>query len=150
MSNIIYSKKFPKEMFEKYDRFDVSVKDAAEAGKSQSAPPKATGKDYLAEIEKNITYEDLPERRGKSKEFIVRAICASNSWRFDIEIQELPYCIIVDLSFDGSRPLGSDVKELIEMADDLEIFLNARNRDVTLNLLFYTKAVYQRGRLMFP
>lgn len=158
MPNIIYSKKYPKETEDDLDaliaesliRLSDKELDGLLEPEQEANPQRMTYEEIMAEIHKDVTYEDLPGREEKSREFIQRAIEVSIDWEFDIEIRKYLESVIVDLSFDGSRPLGNDVKELIDMADDLEIFLDAGDRDVTLNLQYYTKAVYRRGRRMHP
>lgn len=158
MAKNIYMKKSSKETIED-DSFDTLIREALiklndkelevlGEPEDEPTPARMTYEEIMEEIFRDVTYEDLPDRKGD--EFIQLAIRVSEENKFDIEIKEFTESIMVNISFDGSKALEGDFKRLISMADDMEIFSKIHNRDVTINLQYYTKAVYRRGRLMFP
>lgn len=132
MTNVIYSKKYPK----------VSV----EAKGERSKKPNLTHEEIIAKIFRDITYKELPGREEKSRRFIQQAIEISEEYELDVEIQRLDISIMVYLSFDGPNILARELRLLIAVADTVETFSNVFDRDVTLVLQYYTKAVYRRGR----
>lgn len=132
MTNIIYSKKYPK----------VSVEVKEEPLKK----PNLTPGEIIAKIFRDITYKELPGREEKSRRFIQQAIEISEEYEFDVEIQKTDISTMVYLSFDSPNILARELKLLIAVADTVETFSNVFDRDVTLVLQYYTKAVYRRGR----
>lgn len=141
MPNIIYSKKYPKETSAE-DNIDTLIEnlDCSSVNHGET----------MAKILKDTTYESLPDREKTSKKFIQLAIEVSMEDDIDVAIWELEASILADIAFDGLRAMGSNLKELIDMADSFEIFLDEGDRDILLELQYYTKAIYRGGQLIHP
>lgn len=140
MEGVIYSKKYPKESAEE------KYKELLETAEGEPEKPDLTCEEIIAKIFKDVTYKELPGREEKSQRFIQQAIKISEEYELDIEIQKLDTSIIIYISFDGPRILARELKLLIAVADNVETFSDVFDRDITLVLQYYTKAVYRRGR----
>lgn len=136
---IIYSKKYP---VRDYTAMMEQLKELPEG----LIP---TYDELMERIARDITYEVLPERKEKSRKFIQGAIRIAEIYEYDIEVRALDTNIQVNISFDGSRPLGL-LNRLIGAADEVDLFLGGSERDVTLSLDYYTHAGYLRGRRIYP
>ena len=107
------------------------------------------GSDLCKKILENTVQVLIPERVRLRETFCAIAKETADLYEMDIIITQYDTLITVDLGIDCYGKFSA-LKPLILMSDDISFERTHPTRHLTLQLTFYTHALYNSGRLIHP
>lgn len=144
MDKILYEMRYPKDDPEELQTWvDEIHTEMATCG------PLPSFDSFLNRLYQNMAYIPLPSRQASAKKFIATAIRLSKEYQLDVKIVEHFERISVVYYFDGCSSMGF-LKEILCQSDDIAIFTDEGGFEIGLHLEYYTHAVYQQGRRLYP
>ena len=144
MDKILYEMRYPKDDPEELQTWvDEIHTEMATCG------PLPSFDSFLNRLYQNMAYIPLPSRQSGCKKFVATAIRLSKEYLLDVKIVKHFERISVAYYFDGRSSMGF-LKEILGLADDIAIFADESGFEIGLHLEYYTHAVYQKGRRLYP
>ena len=136
MEQIIYEKAYPKRN-----------QDELATLPSQSGAP--TPDSFLKQLETSYTCILIPERQRAARSFVQLARKISELYELDIKITEYDTHISVSYYFNAGGGLRC-FKDPAVYADDVTFFSNVNGYEIVMCLDYYTHAVINKKRRLYP